>query len=126
MALRVRASDIEDRSLPPVCVVTGGPAEWNWNVRYVNPAGALVLLLFFGVVPYLLARFLTRHEVAGQLPVSTDGIALVRERRRKRLLALLVALLVGVAGIAGATADERGRFDRAARPAIATCDRHRA
>ena len=95
----MRATDIEDRNLPPVCVVTGGPAESNWNVRYVNPAGALVLLLLFGVLPYVVARFLTRHEVVGQLPISDEGIALVREFRRKRLLGLLAALVVGVGGI---------------------------
>jgi hypothetical protein len=91
--------DIEDRTLPSVCVVTGGRAEWNWNVRFVNPAGALVLLLLFGVLPYLLARSLTRHEVAGQLPISAAGIALVRERRRKRLYGLLAALVVSIGGI---------------------------
>lgn len=95
----MRATDIEDRNLPPVCVVTGGRADWNWNVRYVNPAGALVLLLLFGVLPYVVARFLTRHEVVGQLPISDEGVALVRELRRKRLLGLLAALVVGVGGI---------------------------
>jgi hypothetical protein len=99
MSTRVRATDIEDRSLPAVCVVTGGRADWNWNVRFVNPAGALVLLLLFGVLPYVVARFLTRHEVVGQLPISEEGMALVREFRRKRLLALLAALAVGVCGL---------------------------
>ena len=68
-------------------------------MRYVNPAGALVLLLLFGVLPYVVARFLTRHEVVGQLPISDEGMALVREFRRKRLLGLLAALVVGVGGI---------------------------
>jgi len=102
MGVRVRAERIEDASLPPVCPVTGGAAP-NWQrVRYVSPAGSLVFLLFFGVLPYVIARAITRREVSGRLPISDEGIAIVKRLRRTRRrlgLGVLVAYLALLAVI---------------------------
>src|SRR4051812_31568968 len=99
MAVRVGARDIEDGTLPAVCVVTGDPADSDWNVSYTNPVGALWLLLFFGVLPYVLARFLSRKVVAGRLPISARGIAMVRSRRRHGLVYGLGAFVSVIGGL---------------------------
>jgi hypothetical protein len=106
VAVRVRATEVEDGTLPPICVVTGEPAGCDWNVRYVSPAGWLVVLLFFGVLPYLLARTITQIEVRGRVPISEAGIALVRSRRRMRWSGALGALALAVLGVVvGVAAD---------------------
>jgi hypothetical protein len=96
--------DIEDDVLPRVCVVTGEDGHLHWRVRYVNPAGALWVLLLFGVVPFVLARFLTRKEVEGRLPISTRGIDIIRSARRRRLIGVLTALALAAGGVVGGAA----------------------
>src|SRR3954447_23378148 len=96
---RVRATDIEDDVLPGVCVVTGEEGDGHWRGRYDNPAGALWLLLLFGVLPFVIARFLTRHVVEGLLPISTRGIAIVRAARRRWRIGALTALGCAVVGV---------------------------
>jgi hypothetical protein len=97
---RVRATDIEDDALPRVCVVTGEDGDGHWRVRFDNPAGALWLLLLFGILPFVIARFLTRHVVEGRLPISNRGIALIRAARRRWRIGVLIALGAALAGVA--------------------------
>jgi hypothetical protein len=96
---RVRATDIEDDALPRVCVVTGEQGDRHWRVRYDNPAGALWLLLLFGILPFVIARLVTRHQVEGRLPISDQGIAIVRAVRRRGRISALVALGCAVVGL---------------------------
>jgi hypothetical protein len=90
--------DIEDDALPRVCVVTGEEGDGHWRVRYDNPAGALWLLLLFGVLPFVIARFLTRHVVEGRLPISKHGIAIIRAARRHWWTGMAIALGLATAG----------------------------
>ncbi|MBV9953374.1 MAG: hypothetical protein JO291_15580 [Acidimicrobiia bacterium] len=99
MGARVRATDIEDDVLPRICVVTGEECSGTWRVRYDNPPGALWLLLLFGIVPFVIARLVTRHVVEGLLPISSRGIAVVRTARRHWRIGSFTALGVAVASV---------------------------
>lgn len=71
--------------------------RWNREV-HTYPRG-LIVLIFFGVLPYLVARVLTLRTAVGAVPISEEGTAWVDRKRRamnrKRVL-------VGGAGVVAA------------------------
>jgi hypothetical protein len=96
IALPVAA--FRDRQLPRVCVKTGGRAESMVAVWAILVPLWTWWLLPLGPLPFLLARWLLRRQVAGWLPMSRSAAARLDRVRRCGWLSLLVAVVSLVSG----------------------------
>jgi hypothetical protein len=92
-----RVSDLEAGSLPPVCAKTGGPAAGYTKVEFSSTPGWTLILLLFGIFPFLIAQHFARIHVVGLVPLST--IAQQRITMLNRLFVGLVALSLAVIGL---------------------------
>ena len=90
--------DLYAGSLPPICVLTGEPAEQRLSVRYTTTPSWVVLLLFLGVVPAIVGWLLTRRTARGSLPLSARGAAVLSRRHRLALGAILVGVPLAIGG----------------------------
>lgn len=97
--VRLPADDVRAGRLPPVCVLTGEPADGLVAVRLpATPSWTWVLLLF-GFVPFLLASGFATRYVEGELPVTQAAHARSRRRRRTAWWAIgggVAVILVGI------------------------------
>ena len=94
------ASELKAGAVPPVCVITGQPAEAWFKVRFIStPEGAEALVLL-GLLGHLIRAAVSR-SARGVLPTT---VATKRRMRNVQLLGwgALVALIVSpiIAGIA--------------------------
>jgi hypothetical protein len=96
--ISVSAADFRERRLPLVCARTGDPADAmvavqaSWTPRWT------VWLLLAGVAPFLLARWLTRRQQAGWVPMCgrcASRVERVRQLAAGYLVAGVTALLAG-------------------------------
>lgn len=95
----VRADELVPGRLPPVCVKRGVIAtDWQPTRFTTTPRWTLILLLF-GVLPYLIAWAMTRLVATGALPVSAEALLAMRRLRTQTvaLSAAGIALFVGAA-----------------------------
>lgn len=81
--------------LPPVCVVTGRPAESTVRVRFDSLPSWTWILLLFGVLPFLIASWFATERIVGAVPVTREAVTRFHRRRRSSTL----ALLAGVVGL---------------------------
>jgi hypothetical protein len=91
-----------ERRLPPVCVRTGAPADAMVAVRANWTPAWTWWLLAGGVLPFLLARWLTRRHEAGWVPMSgpcASRVERVRQLAAGYLIAGITALFAG--GVTG-------------------------
>jgi hypothetical protein len=93
-ATDARISDLEAGSLPPVCAKTGGPADGFTKVEFSSTPGWMLILLLFGIIPFLIAQAFASVRVDGLIPLST--IAQRRITMFNRLFVGLVVLSLGV------------------------------
>ena len=96
---------------PPICVRSGAPAEWTATVRVpVNrPSEAVWLLVLLGPVGWLILAILLggglNHEVLTvQLPYSGALEVKFRERRGRRNVAIVAAVVLTALGLIGTSA----------------------
>jgi len=66
--------DVEDGNLPRVCVKTGEPADGFTTLRFVSSPGWTWILLLFGILPFLIARYFAARRIEGQIPMSDIAI----------------------------------------------------
>ena len=100
----VQEADLQAGTLPPVCVLTGQPADQRLPVRFSTSSRRAVLLAFFNVLWYAIARYATRKTAIGTLPIASPAYADLRRRRRLAvaawiggpLLAIAIGIVVGV------------------------------
>ena len=94
--VEVAVSDLERRYLPPVCVKTGLPAEVGVAKTYVWVPGWTLILILFGIFPFLIARQFAAHRVTLELPATVEVDRIRRNADRTTILvcALAIALLV--------------------------------
>ena len=92
----VDARDFRDGQLPDVCVLSGEPADNAMLVRATSPPPYVLLL--FGILPFLIASWLSTSGVDGQVPIRhARYLAAARRLRRWRVHAGVAGGLVVVA-----------------------------
>ena len=94
----VSAAAFRERRLPLVCARTGGPADAMVAVRASWTPRWTIWLLPAGIAPFLLARWLTRREQAGWVPMCgqcASRVERVRQLAAGYLVAGVTTLLVG-------------------------------
>lgn len=92
---------LAEGDLPAVCVRTGRPADSRVRIRTRTlPTWTLVLLLF-GVLPFLVAVTFAGEEVMGQVPVRRAVVERHRHRRRLAIGLGAATILLVVVGMAG-------------------------
>jgi hypothetical protein len=105
---RVDTGAFQDGALPPLCAVTGQPAEvWREVAATRGPSGAWFFFIGFWAV------LLMRSPINGLVPFTEDAAATIERRGRKwgrRLLAAIAALVVGAALMMSGVAPELGTF----------------
>jgi hypothetical protein len=84
-----RVGDIEDGTLPPVCAKTGAPADGYSRFEALSAPGWTWILLLFGILPFLIARYFSTVRVVGLIPLSDAA-----RRRIGMFNRLVVGLLV--------------------------------
>jgi hypothetical protein len=96
--IAIPVDDFRERRLPLVCARTGAPADAMVAVRASWTPRWTLLLLAGGIVPFLVARWLSRRQEAGWIPMCGPCASRV-ERARQLGMGYLVAgvtsLLVG-------------------------------
>ena len=80
----VRVSEVAASSgdLPSVCVVTGLPTDRVVGVTFTWAPSWTWVLLLFGIVPCLIARWFTAREIFCVLPLDATAHTQYRSRRR--------------------------------------------
>ena len=87
-------SDLVAGSLPPVCAKTGEPADGYTKVEFSSTPGWTLILLLFGIFPFLIAHAFASVRVDGLVPLST-----VAQRRITMLNRLFVGLVILSLGV---------------------------
>jgi hypothetical protein len=70
--------DLEAGNLPPVCAKTGEPADGFATMVFTSTPQWTWILLFFGILPFLIVRYFTTVRITGLVPMS--DVALGRAR----------------------------------------------
>jgi hypothetical protein len=78
----VTRDDLAVGDLPPVCVVTGRPADGLVPIRFNALPGWTWVLLLLGILPFLIASLFARERVVGEVPVVAAVVERFRRRRR--------------------------------------------
>lgn len=86
--------------LPPVCAISGEPADTHLPVRFSHLPPWTYLLLFAGVLPFLIALWFAPEPIPGRLPVRAEVVRSWRRRRRRATVATVAAFVVVVAALA--------------------------
>jgi hypothetical protein len=92
--------DVVTGDLPEVCVITGMPADDLVPVRFTSLPAWTFLLLFAGILPFLIAAWFAPQRIEGLLPVQASALRAYHRRRRRSWLSsggTLVALAATVA-----------------------------
>lgn len=116
--VRVPRADFEAGRFPPVCAVTGAPADGQVVCHFATPIGAKWLLLVLGVIPFVLVWAWTRRPITGEVPITEAVFVEARARSRQRARRASLLTLVAVVGgllfsltepVIGATGPALGR-----------------
>lgn len=77
MATAVIATANLDR-LPNICVKTGEPAEGARRQEFGDIPGWTLLLIFWGLIPFLIAAGLARRQVTAEIPATDQVLRRIR------------------------------------------------
>jgi len=83
-AVRCPVDDFERGRLPAVCALSGQPSDGAYTETLRSPVGGQYLLLLFGVVPFLIVRYVTRKEAKGKIPVTRAAFASLEAQAKER------------------------------------------
>jgi hypothetical protein len=64
--------------IPPLCAKTGVPTERVRRQEFADLPGWTLLLILWGVVPFLIAAIFARRKVEVELPASADTLRRLR------------------------------------------------
>lgn len=100
MGVTIHPVEFEGRDLPPFCVVTGHPTTTyvRWTARKKHPAWAL-LLLFLGVVPFLVYLLAASRSVSLALPATGAVQKRLAADRRTYWTLGVVGFALALAGV---------------------------
>ena len=93
-------ADFEAGNLPSVCAKTGEPTDGYTKVRYSSAPTWTWILLFFGILPFLIAQYFATVHVEGRLPMSEDAQRRVRMFNRIFIGLVVLGCVVIVIGFA--------------------------
>jgi hypothetical protein len=85
--------DFASGNLPKICVKTGVDAHASIPIRITSAPGWTWILILFGVLPFLVVRYIFTKSSAGRVPITE---ATGRRVRRVQLV-LLSTFVAGVA-----------------------------
>ena len=85
--------DFRSGNLPPICVKSGVETETFMRVGITSAPGWTWILILFGILPFLIVRYLFTKSVAGRVPVTGET-----ERRVRTVQVVLLGLFF--AGVA--------------------------
>jgi hypothetical protein len=100
-AVTVEREQLVRGELPPICVVTGGPADGTVTCRLESLPTWTWILLLFGVVPFLVALLFAQERIEGQVPVVREVVTrfhLLRKRAALLAAGAFLALIVAIPG----------------------------
>lgn len=92
--------DVTTGKLPQVCAKTGGPAEATAKFRYRSTPPWTWILLLFGILPFLIARWFSGVQVLALIPFSEAALRRGKTFNRVVWGFLLLAVLLIVLGAA--------------------------
>jgi hypothetical protein len=87
--------------LPGICVKTGVPTTRTRSQEFAEVPGWTLLLIFWGVIPFLIAAGLARRKVNVDLPATEETLRSTRRVDRGSILGLV--LVVGLLAAAWIT-----------------------
>jgi hypothetical protein len=93
-----RVQDLEAGRLPHVCAKTGEAADGSARVEFSSSPGWTLILLLFGILPFLIAEHFSRVRVVGLVPMSDVALRRLRTFNRSVLGFLVLSILGLVAG----------------------------
>jgi fatty acid desaturase len=94
-----RIADLEAGRLPPLCAKTGEAADGSTKVEFTSSPSWTLILLLFGILPFLIAQHFATIRVVGILPMSDDALGRVRTFNRTVLALIVLSVVVLVAGL---------------------------
>jgi hypothetical protein len=94
-----RVQDLEAGRLPHVCAKTGEAADGSAGVEFSSSPGWTLILLLFGILPFLIAEHFSRVRVVGLVPMSDVALRRLRTFNRSVLGFLVLSILGLVAGL---------------------------
>lgn len=65
-----KVQDLEAGTLPPVCAKTGGVASEFAKIEFSSTPAWTLILLLFGIIPFLIAQAFSAVRVVGLVPMS--------------------------------------------------------
>jgi len=89
--------DLESGHLPDVCAKTGLHADGFTTIQVSDIPGWTIILLFFGIWPFLIALYFAPRRIKGRVPMS--GLALQRLRRFTAIYLVLLTSAFVLLGI---------------------------
>jgi hypothetical protein len=92
--------------LPNLCVKTGEPTGTTGRQDFADIPGWTLLLIFWGVVPFLIAAGLARRKITVELPASEETLRHIRRVE----LAAVAGLVVGVGLLIAAVVSQESGF----------------
>ena len=98
-AVDVWEGDLKVGNLPPICALTGEPTSGRRQVHFQSAPRWIGLLIFLGVLPFILGWLLTRRVANGFVPISPAA-----SHRLTRQRAVALAICIGVPAAVLATA----------------------
>jgi hypothetical protein len=92
--------------LPNLCVKTGEPTGTTGRQDFADIPGWTLLLIFWGVLPFLIAAGLARRKITVELPASEETLRHIRRVE----LAAVAGLVVGVGLLIAAVVSPESGF----------------
>lgn len=96
----VRAEEVPNLNRGGVCAKSGVPATRTISTQAVHTPAWIWILLLFGILPLLIAYFVTRRSIGIDLPASEEVV----QHRSRATTRMVAASLVSVALPIGAAA----------------------
>jgi hypothetical protein len=96
-------ADFGAGNLPAICVKSGVETRSFTRVRITSAPGWTWILILFGILPFLIVRYLFTKSAAGRVPVSPETGRRVRTIQWVLLAAVLAGIALIVVGLFGGT-----------------------
>lgn len=106
MSIAIPKNELNEFSLPRVCVTTGQPAQVTFQKVQFQYVPKWIAIFAIAPLLYLIFFFVLRKTASGTLPFSAEGWERVKAARRNVLLSVF-GLIVAVMGGAALAAQVR-------------------
>ena len=90
--------DVEQGNLPRVCAKTGQPADGFKTLQFVSTPGWTWILLLFGILPFLIARYFAARRIYALIPMSDLALRRIRAFTWTYRIFFVAAVLLSATG----------------------------